>query len=203
MDSGVAWAEAVSVSLVGNNLNDVAIASATNAVAVGQNGSILLSTDSGDSWHISSSAADDLNAVVASGGFVVAVGDGGVISQNTNNGADGSWTVIASGTANNLNDVQFLTTSIVLAVGDAGTIIGSTDRGATWTPQTSTTGQNLEAIAYNGVNNTLVVGANGTVLLSLDQLSVTAPIPFRSKWPLVLLLVGAGLVALRRLRTAR
>jgi len=32
---------------------------------------------------------------------------------------------------------------------------------------------------------------------------VPTPIPFRSKWPLVLLLVAAGLVALRRLRTAR
>ena len=40
-------------------------------------------------------------------------------------------------------------------------------------------------------------------LLSLDQITVSSPIPFRSKWPLVLLLVAAGLVALRRLRTAR
>ncbi|HCL30224.1 MAG TPA: hypothetical protein DIC52_17555 [Candidatus Latescibacteria bacterium] len=72
-----------------------------------------------------------------------------------------------------------------------------------WTAQTSTTGQNLESTAFNGVNNTRSVGANGTVLLSLNQISVTAPIPFRSKWPLVPLLVGVGLVALRRLRTAR
>ncbi|MFP6645196.1 MAG: YCF48-related protein, partial [Candidatus Latescibacterota bacterium] len=203
VNSGVAWSEATSVSRVGNNFNDVTIASATNAVAVGQNGSIVLSTDSGDRWHLSADAANNLNAVDSNAGHVVAVGDGGVISRNTNNGAKGSWSVVASGTVRNLNDVLFLTGAIVLAVGDAGTIIGSTDRGATWSTQTSNTAQNLEAIAYNGVNNTLVVGANGTVLLSLSQISVPTPIPFRSKWPLVLLLVAAGLVALRRLRTAR
>ena len=203
VNSGVVWSEATSVSRVGNNFNDVTIASATNAVAVGQNGSIVLSTDSGDRWHLSADAANNLNAVDSNAGHVVAVGDGGVISRNTNNGAKGSWSVVASGTVRNLNDVLFLTGAIVLAVGDAGTIIGSTDRGATWSTQTSNTAQNLEAIAYNGVNNTLVVGANGTVLLSLSQISVPTPIPFRSKWPLVLLLVAAGLVALRRLRTAR
>jgi len=203
VNSGVVWSEATSVSRVGNNFNDVTIASATNAVAVGQNGSIVLSTDSGDRWHLSADAANNLNAVDSNAGHVVAVGDGGVISRNTNNGAKGSWSVVASGTVSNLNDVLFLTGAIVLAVGDAGTIIGSTDRGATWSTQTSNTAQNLEAIAYNGVNNTLVVGANGTVLLSLSQISVPTPIPFRSKWPLVLLLVAAGLVALRRLRTAR
>ena len=47
-----------------------------------------------------------------------------------------------------------------------------------------------------------MAGDGGIVLLSTNQISVSEPIPFRSKWPLVLLLVGAGLLALRRLRSA-
>ena len=205
---GVAWANASSVPGTLDAYNDVVIVSATNAVAVGANGHVGLSTDAGDRWHQPYTAAATLNAVDASSGFVVAVGAGGAIAISNNSGANGSWSSPVSPTIQDLNDVLFLSGNFVLAVGNAGTIIGSTDRGATWTAQSSGVTVNLQKIAYNGLNNTLVVGdpdgtPQGVILLSLDQISVTAPIPFQSKWLLVGLLLAAGLLALRRYGPAR
>lgn len=202
-DSGVTWFAGAGPA-TGQDMNDVFVVSATTAVAVGQGGQVLQTTDSGANWGNAFIAADNLNAIDGRGVFLIAVGDSRTIVRSIDSGAN--WVLPTTPPpvgATNLNAVLFLTSAIALAVGDNGEVYGTTDRGDVWTAQTSTTTDNLEAIAYNGVNNTLVVGANGTVLLSLNQLSITAPIPFRSKWPLVLLLVGAGLVALRRLRTAR
>jgi hypothetical protein len=42
------------------------------------------------------------------------------------------------------------------------------------------------------------VGAAGVILLSLDQISISEPIPFQSKWLLVFLLVGYAVYALNR-----
>lgn len=201
VDSGVTWAAAAVVPNTNEDLFDVVVVNATTAVAVGGNGEILQSTDSGANWtNPFDAGANDLFAVASSGSFVVTVGQNGDIAYSDDGGA--TWVSPVSPTANDLQDVRYLTGSIALAVGNGGTIIGSTDHGLTWTAQTSTTTQNLTALAYNGLNNTLAVGANGTVLLSLNQISVSEPIPFRSKWLLVLLLVGAGLLALRRRRPA-
>ena len=205
LNGGVTWLAGAGPG-VGQNMNDVAIVSATTAVAVGQAGEILRTTDSGVTWTnpFTVVGTPNLNAVDVSGTFLIAVGDNRTIARSVDSGAN--WVLPTTPPpvgVTPLNNVRFLTSSIALVVGDAGEIYSSSDRGDTWVTQTSTTGQNLTAIAYNGVNNTLVVGAAGTVLLSEDQIPTSAPIPFQSKWPLVLLLVGAGLFSLRRLRTAR
>ncbi|MBT6147257.1 MAG: hypothetical protein HOH74_17610, partial [Gemmatimonadetes bacterium] len=204
LDAGVNWADASSVPGAGQNMNDVAIVTATTVVAVGQNGEILRSTDTADNWLNPFTAADNLNAVVASNNTLIAVGDSRTIVRSIDAGA--SWilpTTPSAAGGTNLNDVLFLTSSIALAVGDNGEIYSSDDLGDVWTAQTSTTTENLMAVAYNGINNTVVVGDNGIVLLSRNQVPTIEPIPFASKWTLVLLLVGAGLISLRRLRTAR
>jgi photosystem II stability/assembly factor-like uncharacterized protein len=195
------WVAASVVPGTGEVLNDVVVINSTSAVAVGNAGEILNSTDAGDNWGnpFTVVGTPDLNAVDSSSDFVVAVGDGGTIVRSTDAGAN--WVLPTTNTAtNNLNDVVFLTGAILLAVGDNGEIYGSEDYGDNWTAQTSGVASNLLAIAYNGLNGTLVVGDAGVVLLSLNQISVTTPIPFQSKWLLVGLLVAVGLLALRRFR---
>ena len=44
----------------------------------------------------------------------------------------GQWTTVDSGTTNNLNGAYLLDSGIGFVVGDAGTILKSTDAGATW-----------------------------------------------------------------------
>jgi len=202
-DSGLTWLAGTGPG-AGQNMNDVAAATTSSAVAVGQAGVILRTTDSGVNWaNIASPTADNLNAIDGTTSFLVAVGANRAVVRSIDSGVN--WILPTTPPpvgVSALNDVQFLASSIVLAVGDNGEIYSSSDRGDVWVTQTSTTTEDLLAIAYSGFNNTLVVGTTGMVLQSLDQIPTSAPIPFQSKWPLVLLLVGAGLVALRRLRMA-
>ena len=206
IDSGATWALATTVPAVGQDLNDVEFIGANTAIAVGDATTILRSTDGGDVWtDVSPAAVGNLNAVAFSGETVVAVADGGFIARSTDSGAN--WATAASvATVDNLRDVIFLTASVVLAVAAADeTIIRSTDGGASWVLNNNNPGgQDLEALAFNGGNRTLTVGdgmgaADGVILLSLDQLTVSAPIPFQSKWLLVALLVAYSVYAIKRM----
>jgi photosystem II stability/assembly factor-like uncharacterized protein len=60
----------------------------------------------------------------------------------------------------------------LVAVGDTGTIITSTDNGVTWTAQTSGTVENLYAVRYDAETDIFIaVGANGKILISPDAVS--------------------------------
>ena len=203
-DLGATWSRVAAGQLPGVNSDmwDAVAVDASTAVAAGANGRILLSVDNGASWSNPHTLGGTLFRAVASlGQTVIAVGDGGGMSRSTDGGA--TWANPASGTGSSLRDVLFLTSTTVLAVGAGGTIIGSVDGGATWNPQTSGTSEQLNRIAFNDGNYTVVVGQNGTILLSTDQLTVTQPIPFQSKWLLVFLLVGYALFVLRRRQMQR
>ena len=102
-----------------------------------------------------------------------------------------------------LEDVLFLTQVRVVAAGQNGVVFGSADGGATWTEQIGPSGgtpqpttDRLRALAFNSGNNTLAVGS---IVLSLDQLILSAPIPFQSKWLLVALLVAYSVYAIKRM----
>ena len=209
IDNGVTWNTATSVA--NEDLVDVVFISASTAIAVSASGGeILRSTDAGDNWTQVHDApgGGGLNAVAFSGNTVVAVGDdnGGnfTIERSPDAGVIGSWgsaTTPGAG-AEVLNDVVFLTSSIALAAGDNGTILGSSNGGGTWTEQIGTVGgsptaDDMLALAFNGGNNVL---ASGSLLLSNDQLTISEPIPFQSKWLLVLLLAGYSVFAINRLR---
>ena len=51
----------------------------------------------------------------------------------------GQWTAATSGTTNNLNGAYLLDSGVGFVVGDAGTIVKTTDAGMTWSPLTSGT----------------------------------------------------------------
>jgi len=65
----------------------------------------------------------------------------------------------------------------LIAVGDGGTVITSTDNGVTWTAQTSGTTENLYAVRYDAATDIFIaVGANGKIIISPDGVSwVTQP----------------------------
>ena len=46
----------------------------------------------------------------------------------------GQWSAANSGTTNNLNGVYLLDSGVAFVVGDAGTILKTTDAGMTWSP---------------------------------------------------------------------
>ena len=76
----------------------------------------------------------------------------------------GQWSAANSGTTNNLNGAYLLDSGIAFVVGDAGTILKSTDAGATWAPLLSGTTNILHAVYFFDGNQGVAVGDQGLIL---------------------------------------
>ncbi|MDP1917633.1 MAG: hypothetical protein Q8L14_15435 [Myxococcales bacterium] len=121
----------------------------------------------------------DLNDVVYAGAnatdrFRVAVGAGGLILRSVRPLPTGAlvpptFNPVASGTSQNLNGVAFCITctNVVVAVGAGGTIIRSTDFGATWAPATvpagyTGAGTNFTEVVHVPGTTNFIVGVGGS-----------------------------------------
>lgn len=120
-------------------------------VAVGQTGTILTSTN-GQTWtQQTSGTTNDLRAIAYSGSYWVAVGDSGTLLTSAN-AID--WTAVAVSTTQHLHGIAYgmdaaTDTPMLIAVGNLGAQLTSTDKGSTWTASTINFGlSNLKAIAY-------------------------------------------------------
>ena len=76
----------------------------------------------------------------------------------------GQWSAANSGITNNLNGAYLLDSGIAFVVGDAGTILKSTDAGATWAPLLSGTTNILHAVYFFDGNQGVAVGDQGLIL---------------------------------------
>jgi photosystem II stability/assembly factor-like uncharacterized protein len=70
-----------------------------------------------------------------------------------------------------------LAADLVVAVGFGGTILRSTDRGATWASVASGSTKNLEAVWGSGSDDVYAVGDEGTILHSSDRAEHFTPLP--------------------------
>lgn len=131
----------------------------------------------GDTWTFGAPlSAGDLNAVasggLATGGFkYVAVGAGGSVFTRPA-AIDGNWTAASSGVTATLNGL--LGGGVLMAVGDAGTIITSSD-GLTWTPRASGISSRLNSVAASGT--VFVAVGDGGVILRSGDAATWSPVP--------------------------
>jgi photosystem II stability/assembly factor-like uncharacterized protein len=80
----------------------------------------------------------------------------------------GQWSAANSGTTNNLNGAYLLDSGIAFVVGDAGTIVKTTDAGMTWSPLTSGTTNALHGVYFFDGNQGVAVGDEGLILRTTD-----------------------------------
>ena len=79
------------------------------------------------------------------------------------------WAPIASGTSQDLHDIiDFNTGPPLIVVGNQGTILRSTDDGATWTTPASGTVEDLLSVIVLSSAQYWIGGSNGTVLIADD-----------------------------------
>src|SRR5258708_6637383 len=76
----------------------------------------------------------------------------------------GQWSPVDSGTTSNLNGAVLLDSGTGFVVGDTGTILKSTDAGATWLLLTSGTSTTLRGIYFLDPNEGVAVGGSGIIL---------------------------------------
>lgn len=150
---------------------DSVASSSTTAYAVGTNGVVMKSTDSGLTWSYNTSLirASGWGSAVAralaySGSLFVAAGDSGKVATST----DGTTWTYSGGLAStdwgssNVNSIVW-TGSQFVAVGDSGKVATSTD-GTTWTNQTG-----LSSTAWSTTNANKVIFANSLLVAVGDS----------------------------------
>ncbi len=106
-------------------------ATAQKAVAVGDNGAIYSSSNGADWTRNTSGTTEWLRGVAYGNGVFVAVGENGTILH----GSGSSWTAIESGTDEHLNRVRYRGgngAGRFYAVGNAGTVLTSSNGDAPW-----------------------------------------------------------------------
>ncbi len=82
--------------------------------------------------------------------------------------AQTDWTVLNSGTTENLNSVDFIDISHGVAIGDNGTILHTIDGGNIWESVASGTYNNLNDICFINEDTIVAVGNNATILRTID-----------------------------------
>src|SRR5437667_7983284 len=80
----------------------------------------------------------------------------------------GQWSPVDSGTTSNLNGAILLDSGTGFVVGATGTILKSTDDGATWAPLASGTSTTLHGIYFLDPNDGIAVGDGGLILRTTD-----------------------------------
>jgi photosystem II stability/assembly factor-like uncharacterized protein len=138
-------------------LLDKNCARCAHVVAVGTNGSIRQSSDSGSNWFPrSSGTTETLYAVDCIAGHCWTVGAGGTILHSSDGGI--SWNAQQSDTTRNLEGVDFITMNHGWVVGDTGTILVTHDGGKTWARQDATSPANLRDVKFINTQTGWIAG---------------------------------------------
>ena len=137
--------------------------------AVGGQGTILRTTDGGESWEAQSSGVNvGLASVVfadESNGWVV--GDKGAILRTTDGGT--TWLQNTGLPDHDLTDIALVNARTLWAVGDDGAVLQTTDGGSTWLSKDIQEGlKDLTSVAFGDASNGVIVGSDGAVLTTTD-----------------------------------
>jgi photosystem II stability/assembly factor-like uncharacterized protein len=181
-DGGETWA--INTSGVTENLNGVHFTNGTSGYVVGNNKTILRTTNgdqgAGTTWTDASGDAPNVDYYDVwqySAGLVFAIGENGTFIQSTNNGVN--WTnvqVTLDGDPDtitaDLKDIMFKTTTgptYGFIVGNQGTFIRSKDNGVTWQHISTSITENLQAISFGNRNRGRIVTALSRIYVTADE----------------------------------
>lgn len=152
-----------------NQLIGIFFVDAQTGWSVGEYGTILKSTDSGDNWKIIKTPWTydlcDVHFPTASVGY--AIGTDGHIIKSIDGGE--TWTKQIIQYSNNLHRVRFRDARTGWIIGEKGLILHTTDGGETWAQQTSNSREHLKGIDFIGTTGICVVGENQAILLTNDE----------------------------------
>ena len=152
-----------------NDLNDVLALNSTSAFAIGENGKIYHTVNSGVNWSEQDSGViQDLNAIEFNGQAIVA-GDSGTVLINDGD----SWTDNSIEGAGNLYDLsvphfESLADSVIFVSGTGGEIWKWSNNA--WDDLSNFTGTTNDIYAIDFVNEDegFAVGADGLIIATID-----------------------------------
>lgn len=151
-------------------LQDISAWDVRQAVAVGNDGIVLRTTDGGHLWQsvqvpTSKIANKLLRVKTLPGGVAWAVGEGGSVLHSTDFGT--TWRQAGAEDDTAWNDIFFVDGRGWL-VGEFGRIQMTTDGGASWRQLPKLVKSSLMSVAFKDANNGIAVGLGGVILVSRD-----------------------------------
>ncbi len=148
---------------IATTLHSIHFGDIYHGCAVGSDGKIITTNNSGKTWTAQiSGVTDPLRGVCyTNSSNIIAVGENGKIISSSNNGVD--WIQKNSGSVEDLQGVAFANDTIGWAIGLNGTIKYTSDGGNTWLSQTVSNPVNLFSISVINENTAFAVGYMGMV----------------------------------------
>ncbi len=154
----------------GNPLNGIWALNQDTTVAVGDVGTIIKTTNGGETWQVQQSVAgitDQLFAVqFVNNTLGYAVGEVGWILRTTDGGA--TWAPQANSSVSDLFAISFISPTVGWVSGSNGTILKTTNGGASWVAESTGTTAGLYGLTFLSSTTGWVVGTNGVILATTD-----------------------------------
>ena len=168
-DDGRSWS--VQETGITENLQDIAAWDGNRAVAVGNDGVVIVTVDGGQTWaRVPVPRSDVANKLIRvriqENGRAWAVGVMGMILSSEDWGA--SWQRRGEEIDVAWNDIGFADDDTVWVVGEFGSMMRSTDGGESWQQVEPASERSLMAIAFRGPQTAVAVGLDGLVLCTTD-----------------------------------
>jgi photosystem II stability/assembly factor-like uncharacterized protein len=166
-DGGESWTTAETNTF--SNVFDIQFRDTLVGAAGMGNGEMLETSDGGISWNLSMhSTSLAIRSISYSPSNVgIAVGDSGLIMTRSPRPFAG-WEIQPPITAENLYDVEWLTAKKAVAVGAQGTVVISSDIGASWQVMANAIGTDLYATDVQDTTTIISVGPGGGLETSTD-----------------------------------
>ena len=157
-DSGITWVQKNSISSSSVYFIDI-----NTGWAVGEGGSMLKSTDGGESWlSKTSGTTNNLNSIkFYNSNLGMCVGNAGTVLLSTDGGE--SWIFQNVGTVEALKAVSFANSNTIWIAGSNGTILQTTDLNYNWLSYQGETENDLTSICFVNEHTGWVCGMNGTI----------------------------------------
>ncbi len=148
-------------------LNSITTPDGVYVIAVGNQGKVFRSTNSGATWSSYTNTADNLNSVTSFSNDVWIAGSTGNIYKTTKSIAP--LTSISVGSSFRINSIQFLSSNVGYLCGDGGKLYKSENGGANWTSSSAGIGtEDLNGINFLDEQKGIVVGDNGKMYMTND-----------------------------------
>lgn len=151
-----------------NDPLDIHVFDLQNAIVVGNRGTILKTTNGGQTWEQKlSNTVETLHSVSFINSQIGwAVGSQNTILRTLDGG--NTWNTQNGGTAETYLEVHFYDFQNGWIAGTTGTILKTSDGGASWTPQNSGTGEHFYGLHVLNHLTAWVVGSSGIVRKTSD-----------------------------------
>ncbi|MDX9759310.1 MAG: YCF48-related protein [Bacteroidota bacterium] len=165
---GQGWSQPLPTNTT-RTLNGIFSVSSTMTIAVGNAGTIIGTSNGGNTWASAvTGTSENLRKVFVSGlatPTITVVGDNGTILRSTNSGI--SWSTTTSGTTLDLHDIFVhdpLNGTTMTIVGENGVILWTNNGGTNWIFRLSPVAAALRGVFFTSLLEGFAVGDGGVIL---------------------------------------